>query len=308
MIRASVWLFLLACSSTESEVASIETVSDGSPSPDRFDAYLVHEGLWASANTQGIGEATLLDLLNEPGTRPLRSIFIRDQQMTAKAVGAIMTAPSTAELTHLSLSGNPIGDEGLEVLANSPRLSQIEYLTLQDVDASSHGIAALAASPHLNAKSLALGWQPVGDAGALALARASGFHDLRLESAQVGREGAVSLIEKGQMDSLSLISNPIHLVGLTSMSTSLQGLNLECSSLNDADIQALAQAPAPGLKSLQIKNASVSDIGLAAIQEAPWFHQLESLSISGQASSKSARKALIDAFKGDFLSIYKRDL
>jgi hypothetical protein len=278
------------------------------PRPDRFDAYLVHEGLWASANTQGIGEVTLLELLNEAESDSFRSVSIRDQRITAKAVTAIMTSPSTAGLNTLTLSGNPLGDEGLQVLAESPRLNQIEYLLLQDVDATPQGIALLAASPYLRPKSLALGWQSVGDEGASALAKASGIQDLRLESAEIGEAGAVALLEKGQAGSINLIGNPIHLESLGSISPQIQGLNLECKSLNDADILALSRAPATGLKSLQIKRASVSDVGLAAIQKAPWFHQLESLSISGQSSSKSARQELIDAFQGDFLSIYRRDL
>jgi hypothetical protein len=274
----------------------------------QFDEYMAGSTI-SVMSSEGIGEPTLLRLLAHPEMRAITEIAIREQQLGVLAINAIMTAGSTEKLHSLYLAGNPLGDAGIKALAGSPRLAQIENLHLPNTGAGSEGIAALAASPHLRAKNLFLGWQPIGDEGAIALVGAKQVKHLRLESAEVGGEGAVALIERGQFTSLSLITNPVQLDGLSQISASIESLRLIECPLRLADIQRLAAARAPGLKALSLKWSPIEDEGLRALMNAPWFSQLESLDITANKASPAARRAFIEAYgEGRFLSIFRVDL
>ena len=78
--------------------------------------------------------------------------------------------------------------------------------------------------------------------------------------------------------------------------------------MTDADVQILASVEAPGLKQLSLDGAQVLDSGLESIMGAAWFEQLDTLSVGGQNASPQIRKKLIDTYKGEFLSVYKKDL
>ena len=306
---------------TDTEGASLSSLNTdpfAQPPPERpsvfdssaaqFDEYMAGSTI-SVMSSEGIGEPTLLRLLAHPEMRSITEIAIREQQLGVLAINAIMTASSTERLHSLNLSGNPLGNAGIKALAGASRLAQIETLQLHKTGASSEGIAALAASPHLRAKNLFLGWQPVGVQGAIALVGAKQVKHLRLESAEVGGEGAVALIEHGRFTVLSLITNPIQLDGLSQISASIESLSLIECPLRLADIQRLAAAPAPGLKALSLKWSPIGDDGLRALMNASWFAQLESLDISASKASPAARRAFIQAYgKGRFLSIFRADL
>lgn len=295
----------LGCSSDESiePLVTPSVVSTTETDPD----YLTKEGIYVTFS-QGIGEPALLRLLEKTELHPLRTISIHGQRISAASVNAIMRAESTAALHSLYLQGSSIGDAGLTVMAASPRLAQLNHINLDKVGATSAGVVALAGSPHLKPESLSIGWQAVGDEGAMALAQAAGIQSLHLESAQIGSAGMVALLQGTSAKALTFIGNPAGLQHLSRMSSSIEGLYIKDCGLEASDIQALAQAPAEGLTSLSLKLTSLNDSDLLAITAAPWFKQLDQLVLSAQRTSPSARRALIAAFQGEFLSIYRKDL
>ena len=304
MVLVCTLLFSLGCSlSDPAPPPSVEVVSQSDP----YQEYLTHDGVYVTFSG-GIGEPALIRLLEDSDMQPLKSVTVHGQQLTQRSVVAIMNAESTAPLHSLFLQGSTIGDAGLTVIANAPRLAQIEYLNLEKVNATSAGVAALAASPHLRAKSLSIGWQAVGDAGAEALAQAKGLKSLRLEAAEVGVQGAVALIEQSGLEALTLIGNPAGFTDLAAVSPSLQALILDDCGLETSSINALAKADAPALTSLSIERTPLSDEALKAIMAASWFPRLDKLSLSAQRTSPDVRAALIAAYRGEFLSIYRKDL
>ena len=275
--------------------------------PDPYKDYLTQEGIYVTFS-QGIGEPALLKLLDQQDLHPLRSISIHGQPLTAASAQAIMTAESASDVHSLYLQGSTIGDAGLEAIAASPRLAQLQHINLDKVGATAVGVTALAASPHLKPESLSLGWQAVGDEGAVALAKATGVQTLHLESAQIGPAGMVALLQGTSATAITLISNPGGLDGLRQVAPSIQGLQFKDCGLDSNDIQVLTQVNAPGLTSLSLKLTPLSDADLQAIIAAPWFKQLDQLVLSAQRTSPDARRALIAAFTGEFLSIYRKDL
>jgi len=294
----------LACSPAPPASYTTDEPLSGS---ERYSDYLTDQGIYV-AHDGGIGEPTLLELLADDGIGPIGSVSIHGQHLTARSVEALMSAEATAQLKHLSLQGSRIGDAGLAALATAPRLASLEYIILQDVEATATGVAALAASPHLKAKSLAIGWQAVGDAGAAAFVDAAGVQSLNLDSARVGGEGARALLERGQTPAISLASNPIQFSTLRAISPAIQSVSLNDCDLDASTIAALARAEGPGLKTLSLERVKLTDDGLRDIMNASWFTQLDALSLGGHDTSPEVRRALKTAFKGSFLSMFERDL
>ena len=306
MVVASLLMLMsLACSSEEPVQPPV--VMSPVSNPDPYKDYLTKEGVYVTFS-QGIGEPALLKLLEQKDLQPLRSISIHGQRITAASAHAIMTADAASSVHSLYLQGSTIGDEGLKAIAEAPRLAQLQHINLDKVGATAVGIAALAASPHLKPESLSLGWQAVGDEGAVALAKATGVQTLNLESAEVGPVGMVALLQGTSAKALAFITNPGGLDGLSHVSPSIQGLHFKDCGLETDDIQRLAQVTATGLTSLSIKLTNLTDDDLRAIIAAPWFKQLDQLVLSAQRTSPEARRTLIDAYQGEFLSIYRKDL
>ena len=294
-----------ACSTDTPVAVSVVETAPSTSTP--FKDYLTKEGIYVTFS-QGIGEPALLKLLEQKDLHPLRTISVHGQRITAASAHAIMTADATSDLHSLYLQESTIGDAGLKAIADAPRLAQLQHINLDKVGATAAGVAALAASPYLQPESLSIGWQAVGDAGAVALAKAKGIQTLHLESAEIGTTGMVALLQNTSAKAITFINNPGGLDTLTSISSSLQGLHFKNCRFDSADIQMLSNANAPGLTSLTISSTDLQDTDLADIAAAPWFGQLDQLVLSAQRTSPESRRAIIDAYRGSFLSIYRKDL
>ena len=295
----------LACSSETPDSAPRDMKATVVQNP--YADYLTHQGIYVTFS-EGIGEPALLALLQETDLQPIRSISLHGQPLTAASVQGIMASNHTTELHSLFMQNSRIGDAGLTALAASPRLAQLEHINLSGVGATAAGIAALAASPYLKPKSLTLGWEMIGDTGAIALAQARGVKSLHLESAGIGPAGMVALLEKTSAQSLYLGKNPGGLAHLTHVSPSLEGVYLEACALSSDDIHRLSRVRAPGLKTLSLGLTPLTDDDLRAILKAPWFLQLQQFELGAHGTSPALRRAFIQAFQGEFLSMYRKDL
>ena len=301
------WLLMIstwACSPS-SPPLPLEDVS-AVPAADPYRDYLTPDGLTV-AFRPGIGEQTLLELLADERLQPLKSVTIRGQQLTAASVRAIMTSPLTEELSSLFLPESTIGDDGLVVLAARPGWPESSTSTDQG-GATAAGVEVLASSPYLQPKDLSLGGQNVGDAGAVALAEARQIKALHLETAGIGEEGLTALLEKTSAEVLVLSENPGGLRDFLAMSSTIRGLTIADCGLATEDLAVLFRARAENLETLSLKLTPLTDADLAAILQAPWFTQLKQLELDAQRTSSAARRAVISAFEGDFLSIYRADL
>lgn len=84
------------------------------------------------------------------GPRPLRGLWLERTQLDARAASILATTPALAELRDLSLSGNPIGDEGAFALAWSTMLPRLRKLKLGSCEIGDEGATALADSSELS--------------------------------------------------------------------------------------------------------------------------------------------------------------
>jgi uncharacterized protein (TIGR02996 family) len=148
-------------------------------------------------------------------------------------------------------------------LAGWPVLSRLRALDLGSNPVGNAGAAALASSSHLAAlESLQLAWCEVGPAGAAALAQAKHLGRLRvlwLENNPVGDEGA-----------RALVASP-HLAGLRS-------LDLFGCGLTPAGVVALAGEPGlRRLTRLDLRGNALDDAGAIALAESPHLRHLTQL-------------------------------
>jgi hypothetical protein len=71
-------------------------------------------------------------------------------QITATALEPLAAHPDLSRLRELTLTSNPIGNDGAALLAAMPQLSGLESLDLRSVGITGTGARAIAESAHLN--------------------------------------------------------------------------------------------------------------------------------------------------------------
>jgi len=77
---------------------------------------------------------------------PVRHLIVTD---ATGFLDQLMASPLLRRLASLDLTGNPIGDEGVETLVRSPHLGRLRFLSLSWTGAGKRGAEALAAAQTL---------------------------------------------------------------------------------------------------------------------------------------------------------------
>lgn len=134
----------------------------------------------------------------------LHRLVLRNCGIWGSQIAPITEAKFAARLTSLDLSGNPIGDAGLENLAQGSDLSSLVELTIRGDEQPyencihANGLSALLESGLLKQlRTLDLRGQYVGDGGAVTLADspdASQLEELDLSNNEIGLQGERALI------------------------------------------------------------------------------------------------------------------
>ncbi len=159
------------------------------------------EGLTLGENPVG---KELGAILAEVGSLPkLQELWIPSVGLDGASLRA-MKGVSLGGLRRLGLSGNPLGDEGIEVLLGMPWLEGVEELVLQGIGLTEKGARLLAEASRLKRlRVLELGENLVRDRGIQALARSplgGGLRFLGVAGNPFGKAGekALSVLwEKG---------------------------------------------------------------------------------------------------------------
>jgi uncharacterized protein (TIGR02996 family) len=127
--------------------------------------------------------------LCRPNVLPeLRSLVLRNNRLWSEYVTTLSElAKHLPKLERLDLSGNPMGDEGMQALAGSENLAGLRELVLQSDDVDQlytihePGAAALAKSRTLTQlQALYLGGQNIGDLGCRSLIHSPNFRELKV--------------------------------------------------------------------------------------------------------------------------------
>jgi uncharacterized protein (TIGR02996 family) len=122
----------------------------------------------------------------------LEALDIGSNNLGDDGAWAVLRAQLPA-LRSLTMSGNWLGDGAARALATAPLLAHVSELDLSRNSLGPAGVEALAGSAHASGlRALWLGFNPVGDSGAITAARLP-LRRLYLGRTQVGPEGIAAL-------------------------------------------------------------------------------------------------------------------
>src|SRR6185369_9193846 len=96
-------------------------------------------------SVRGLGDRGLEALVSAPHLRRLRALRVKESTISPKGVTILAQTPME-RLTHLQLSGGPLGDEGVMALASSKTLPRLSSLDLSASGVTDRGAKALVES------------------------------------------------------------------------------------------------------------------------------------------------------------------
>ncbi len=102
-----------------------------------------------SASHNPIGDEGLRVIATGTLFESVENLALADTGITAAGAQVVIGPDSVYGLSSLDLSGNPLGDAGVEAIAASPYGSYLRTLNLNEVGATDRAARALASSPHL---------------------------------------------------------------------------------------------------------------------------------------------------------------
>lgn len=147
-----------------------------------------------------IGDAGLLRLMRSPNLSQLGELTLANANLRTEAGGILAQAGCAARLTRLALSGNHLGDLGVNGLTRHAPLAGLHTLNLRGNGVRDAGAEALAQTQALPAlRVLDLRDNAISERGAAALAASpdlAGLESLVLYGNPVGADGAARLIER----------------------------------------------------------------------------------------------------------------
>jgi uncharacterized protein (TIGR02996 family) len=228
-------------------------------------------------------------------------------ELSRPSVEALAQAPWLAELEELDLGGNELRDPGAIALAQVP-FSRLRRLALASCSIGKHGARSLLRSAHLaRLRQLRLHENPIGDGGAVAIARSRmrSIEDLDLQRCAIGDGGVSELAGSPNLRAVRrwrLGGNLIGDVGARAIAESIHtrgliSLDLARCQVGDEGAVALAANAPPSLE-LALAQNRIGDAGAAALVESP----VRAVTLSGDLLSESMRDRVRERFGDGALS------
>jgi uncharacterized protein (TIGR02996 family) len=209
----------------------------------------------ADADLTGLRRLAVKAPIGDPGAAflaatPLANLSALD--ISACDVGPdglrlIANSAHLRQLVSLTAFRNRFGCDGIAALATSPLAEQLRVLELQNTGLGDRGVTALVASPlldRLHGPGLNLSINPIGDAGAIALAGCpalESFTELILRDCLVSDAGALALAASSHVANLTYLDlwqNRVGDAGAKSLAASSHLAQVSLLSLRDNRITA----------------------------------------------------------------------
>ena len=255
--------------------------------------------------------SALRHLVAHPRLARLRALRLQANPVRAGWLHALRDAPWLATLEELGLARCGLGDDEAAALAGLP-LPALRHLDISDMlgrgsKISDVGGCALAGAPLLaGLESLDIGEQNIGDRSILALTTLTlpRLRRLRLGVNPIGEAGARALASWPSLSGvtfLNLQNTQIRTAGAAALLASphlgaLEELWLQHSHLGDAVLAAIAQNPClERLKILHLSGNPLTDAGVQHLVGSRSLGALEWLTLDGGRITAAAADALRSA-------------
>jgi uncharacterized protein (TIGR02996 family) len=252
-------------------------------------------------------------LLELPAFPRLRELWLRDNEIGAPSLGALLGSAGAAHLKFLRLGRNVVDNDGAAVLAGSPHLSGLDRLDLSDDLVGPAGACALAGSPYLaNLISLDVSFNQIGPEGVAALAGSKclpRLQTLNLDFCKLGPKGIHALAESLALPALRELtlgscdggSEAVAALARCPGLARLTKLELGANDIGSAGAVALARSPyLTNLKELNLCLNPLDDEAAQAIAESPTLAGLARLRCTGNCIGAAGFQALRRRFGADY--------
>lgn len=274
----------------------------------------------ALAQSSVLGQLRSLDIhgnaLHSEGLTPLvtnrkcgglKELRIGKNHLDATSMLALAASPHFQRLEVLSLSENPIGDEGLTNFCKAAFLPKLVRLELNKCALKEKAGQILANSEFHRLESLAIdknAWTTTGIQDLLASEHLFSLRDLSIDESSLTDDTVASIANSPllkNLRSLSLEFNQIGVLGATALAkspylTKLEVLALTANELDDDAIEALCESPfLANMRVLKLSGNPITSSGAMAICKSPYLKNLKELYID-KTSIGDARQRLIDRF------------
>ncbi|MEC7985910.1 MAG: hypothetical protein VX278_12160 [Myxococcota bacterium] len=238
----------------------------------------------------------LLQLLNKGDLEPIEDLVLRQNRLNGDAIKILSRSKRLSELKSLDLSYNKIGNKGAKRLSKAKFLSSVETINLERTDLGPKGSQKLIASPYFKPKEVIIGSNKLTSRAAVPLSILPSIVYLDISSAHINKEGCARILAQTNAETLKMGKNQIGFPEDNILSSNLRELWLTNSRLQNESVLRLSEQTAPNLKLLYLGKIFINDSTLKQLTQAPWFEQIEFLSLDAPTTSPQARKDFLKAY------------
>jgi uncharacterized protein (TIGR02996 family) len=255
--------------------------------------------------TNPLGDAGAVALAEAPWLSGLARLDLGDADLSAAGLAALLRSPHLKALTHLCLSKTTLDEASAQALADSPNLASLTTLSLECAEADDPAvIRALAESPYLRPSVLTLDYLPLGQDGAVALARGrllERVEKLHLGSNRLTERASATLLSSERLSRLEFLQlwDPIGEAGCEALASAEHLGRLRRASFHDAEVGPEAAAALGrarglgGLLTLDLNHNPLGPSGLRALCEGGGLPGLLGLSLSETDPQARGLRALV---------------
>ena len=277
-----IFLFLFACSTPEKPTYTFTE-----------EQWRVHDGALRILDFP-LGGNPLQTILSSHPKNSIHTLHLENTKLTPQDAYLISVSPALHKLTYLFIPNNVIESRGLTYLSNADFLPNIRELDLENTGISTRGLLSLLNQTSFRPQKLNLSGNTFDEKVIDALNQSPHITELLLRNSKLNEGSSSLLLRYTKSNILDISNNEISFPA--QISESINTLYLLDTRLKDDEFIRLVQTPAPGLKKIFFGRVFVSDEVLLSITKAPWFPQLEVLSLQPLNTSKETEEAIKKAY------------
>lgn len=227
----------------------------------------------------------------------------------ARCWGEIVPALNPATFRKVIGRHNAFGVAGMTAFANAKAHTQLSGIWLSRCGLDARAFEVLATATHLTkVTAIQLGFDPISEAGGIALASWPGLKAVRrleILRGELGPAGAAALVRSPRLGPLTALwlrgdtigDDAVEAIASNDQLKELTALYLSDNAITEVGARAIASSPfLRQLRKLHLDRNSIGDEGARAIARAPHLRSLRWLSLDNNQITRAVGRELIAAF------------